>query len=140
MLDIPLLITRPEVKEVAESVSKRTGTQVTGAHVILAWSQVNGGSVIPKSVTPSRIRDNFKEVELTAEEIAKVSALGAQRRRYNTPYAASMFPSGPSPIEKIPLTTTQTSPAGTLTSSARRRRRPPTTRLSCKCLDALLVG
>jgi len=89
MLNIPLLITRPEVKEVAESVSKRTGTEVTGAHVILAWSQVNGGSVIPKSVTPSRIRDNFKEVELTADEIAKVSALGAERRRYNTPYAAN---------------------------------------------------
>ncbi|KAJ5407644.1 Aldo/keto reductase subgroup [Penicillium cosmopolitanum] len=89
MLNIPLLITRPEVKEVAESVSKRTGTEVTGAHVILAWSQVNGGSVIPKSVTPSRIRDNFKEVELTAEEIAKVNALGAERRRYNTPYAAN---------------------------------------------------
>ena len=101
MLNIPLLITRPEVKEVAESVSKRTGTQVTGAHVILAWSQVNGGSVIPKSVTPSRIRDNFKEVELTAEEIAKVSALGAERRRYNTPYAASTFPPSLSPLEKV---------------------------------------
>jgi L-glyceraldehyde reductase len=91
MLNIPLLITRPEVKEVAESVSKRTGTEVTGAHVILAWSQVKGGSVIPKSVTPSRIRDNFKEVELTAEEVAKIDALGANRRRYNTPYTASMF-------------------------------------------------
>lgn len=91
MLNIPLLITRPEVKEVAEAVAKRTGTEVTGAHVILAWSQVGGHSVIPKSVTPSRIRDNFKEVELTAEEVAKVSSLGegAKRRRYNTPYTAN---------------------------------------------------
>ncbi|KAJ5112792.1 hypothetical protein N7532_000837 [Penicillium argentinense] len=89
MLNIPLLITRPEVKEVAEAVSKRTGTEVTGAHVILAWSQVGGHSVIPKSVTPSRIRDNFKEVELTADEVAKISALGANRRRYNTPYTAN---------------------------------------------------
>ncbi|KAJ5780089.1 hypothetical protein N7457_005249 [Penicillium paradoxum] len=89
MLNIPLLITRPEVKEVAEAVSKRTGQEVTPAHVILAWSQVGGHSVIPKSVTPSRIRDNFKEIELTAEEIQKVSALGENRKRYNTPYTAN---------------------------------------------------
>ncbi|OKP13783.1 D/L-glyceraldehyde reductase [Penicillium subrubescens] len=89
MLNIPLLITRPEVKEVAEAVAKRTGQDVTPAHVILAWSQVGGHSVIPKSVTPSRIRDNFKEVELTAEEVAKVSALGNDRKRYNTPYTAN---------------------------------------------------
>ncbi|KAJ5133091.1 Aldo/keto reductase subgroup [Penicillium atrosanguineum] len=89
MLNIPLLITRPEVKEVAEAVAKRTGTEVTPAHVILAWSQVGGHSVIPKSVTPSRIRDNFKEIELLPEEVQKVSLLGQDRRRYNTPYAAN---------------------------------------------------
>ncbi|CAL5869905.1 uncharacterized protein PFLUO_LOCUS4138 [Penicillium psychrofluorescens] len=89
MLGLPLLITRPEVKEVAESVSKRTGSEVTGAHVILAWSQVGGHSVIPKSVTPSRIRDNFKEVELTPEEVQKVSALGKDRRRFNIPLTAN---------------------------------------------------
>ncbi|KAJ5519519.1 Aldo/keto reductase subgroup [Penicillium expansum] len=89
MLDIPLLITRPEVKEVAESVAKRTGQEVSPAHVILAWSQVGGHSVIPKSVTPSRIRDNFKEVELIPEEVQKVSVLGQERKRYNTPYAAN---------------------------------------------------
>ncbi|KAJ5736397.1 uncharacterized protein N7483_001522 [Penicillium malachiteum] len=87
--NVPLLITRPEVLEVAESVAKRTGNKVTGAHVILAWSQVGGHSVIPKSVTPSRIQDNFNEIELTAEEVAKVSALGQDRRRYNTPFIAN---------------------------------------------------
>ncbi|KAJ6164038.1 hypothetical protein N7470_002710 [Penicillium chermesinum] len=86
---VPLLITRPEIKEVAESAAKRLGTEVTPAHVILAWSQVGGHSVIPKSVTPSRIRDNFKEIELTPEEIAKVSKLESERRRYNTPYVAN---------------------------------------------------
>ena len=45
--------------------------------------------MIPKSVTPSRIRDNFKEVELTPEEVQKVSALGKDRRRYNIPYTAN---------------------------------------------------
>jgi L-glyceraldehyde reductase len=47
--DIPLLITRPEVKAIAEKKG------ATPAQVILAWSQVGGHSVIPKSVTPSRI-------------------------------------------------------------------------------------
>ncbi|KGO73974.1 Aldo/keto reductase [Penicillium italicum] len=89
MFDIPLLITRPEVKEVAESVAKRTGQEVSPANVILAWSQVGGHSVIPKSVTPSRIRDNFKEVELTPEEVHKVSVLGQNPKRYNTPFAAN---------------------------------------------------
>jgi L-glyceraldehyde reductase len=89
MIGEPLLITRPEVKEVAEEASKRLGKTVTPAHVILAWSQVGGHSVIPKSVTPSRIVDNFQEVELTPEEIAKVSALGNNRRRYNIPYTAN---------------------------------------------------
>lgn len=58
----------------------------------LAWSQVGGHSVIPKSVTASRIQDNFREIELTDEEVAKVSALGKDRKRYNTPYTASKFP------------------------------------------------
>ncbi|KAA8650865.1 putative aldehyde reductase (AKR1) [Aspergillus tanneri] len=86
---VPLLINRPEIKEVADSAAKRLGTPVSGAHVILAWSQVGGHSVIPKSITPSRIADNFKEIELTAEEVEKVSALGKERRRYNTPYVAN---------------------------------------------------
>ncbi|KAL5364720.1 NADP-dependent oxidoreductase domain-containing protein [Aspergillus floccosus] len=89
MIGVPLLVTRPEVKEVAESASKRLGTEVTPAQVILAWSQVGGHSVIPKSVTASRIVENFKEIELTADEIAKVSELGKERRRYNTPLVAN---------------------------------------------------
>ncbi|RAH69149.1 putative aldehyde reductase (AKR1) [Aspergillus aculeatinus CBS 121060] len=87
---VPLLVTRPEVKEVAESASQRLGKTVTPAQVILAWSQVGGHSVIPKSVTPSRIAENFQEVELTPEEVEKVSALGKDRRRYNTPYIANV--------------------------------------------------
>ncbi|KAI9925296.1 hypothetical protein ASPWEDRAFT_32407 [Aspergillus wentii DTO 134E9] len=89
MIGEPLLITRPEVKEVAEAVSKRTGEEVNPAQVILAWSQVGGHSVIPKSVTPSRIAANFKEIELVDEEIAKITAIGNTPRRYNIPYTAN---------------------------------------------------
>lgn len=89
MIGEPLLITRDEVKEVADSASKRVGRTVTPSQVILAWSQVGGHSVIPKSVTPHRIVENFQEVDLTPEEVEKVSQIGENQRRYNTPYVAN---------------------------------------------------
>ncbi|OJJ43931.1 hypothetical protein ASPZODRAFT_168775 [Penicilliopsis zonata CBS 506.65] len=85
----PLIINRPEVKAIAEQVSQRTGSPVSAAQVILAWSQVGGHSVIPKSVTPSRIRANFEEIELLPTEVEAVSALGAHPRRFNVPYIAN---------------------------------------------------
>lgn len=45
MLDIPLLITRPEVKEVAESVAKRTGQEVSPAHVMYDYTGLFCGIV-----------------------------------------------------------------------------------------------
>jgi len=89
MLDLPLLVRAPEVQHVAKLVSRRTGDAVTPAQVLLAWAQVGGHSVIPKSVTPARIRENFKEVELTPEEIGEVEKVGAKQRRYNVPYVAN---------------------------------------------------
>lgn len=89
MVGMPLLVTRPEVKEVAEEASIRTGATVTPAQVILNWSQVGGHSVIPKSVTPHRILENFQEVNLTSEEIAKVTAIGKEQHRFNIPYVAN---------------------------------------------------
>ncbi|EAW06704.1 putative aldehyde reductase (AKR1) [Aspergillus clavatus NRRL 1] len=88
VIGLPLLIASDEVKQVASDVSKRLGHEVSPAQVILAWSQFGGHSVIPKSVTPSRIAANFQEIELTSEEFEKVSELGKQRRRFNIPYAA----------------------------------------------------
>lgn len=89
MVGMPLLVTRDEVKEVADTASKRTGATVTPAQVILNWSQVGGHSVIPKSVTPHRIVENFQEVNLTPEEVAKVTAIGKVPRRFNIPYVAN---------------------------------------------------
>ncbi|KAL4882572.1 NADP-dependent oxidoreductase domain-containing protein [Aspergillus karnatakaensis] len=87
--DVPLLVAHPDVKAVAEQVGQRLGKTVSPAQVILAWSQVGGHSVIPKSVTASRIAENFQEIELTEDEIAKVNKLGDNRRRYNTPFVAN---------------------------------------------------
>ena len=89
MIGEPLLIARNEVKEVANSVSHRLGTSVTPSQVILAWSQVGNHSVIPKSVTPHRIVENFQEVDLTPEEVEEVAKLGENPRRYNVPLTAN---------------------------------------------------
>ncbi|KAI9373038.1 NADP-dependent oxidoreductase domain-containing protein [Aspergillus egyptiacus] len=89
MVNVPLLVAHPDVKAVADEASARLGKTVSPAQVILNWSQVGGHSVIPKSVTASRIAENFQEVELTEAEIAKVSKLGENRRRYNIPYTAN---------------------------------------------------
>ncbi|EER45646.1 NADP-dependent glycerol dehydrogenase [Histoplasma capsulatum var. duboisii H88] len=81
MIGEPLLITRPEIKAIADRLS------ATPAQVLLAWSQVGGHSVIPKSVTPARIVENFKEINLPPEDIATINGLGKVLKRYNTPYA-----------------------------------------------------
>jgi len=59
-------------KQVQE-VAKAHG--VDAGQVLIAWGAHRGTSVIPKSVTPSRIESNFQEIELTDEEFEKVSSL-----------------------------------------------------------------
>ncbi|KAH7022247.1 NADP-dependent oxidoreductase domain-containing protein [Ilyonectria destructans] len=84
-LGLPLLVATPEVKAIAERLSAAQGKAVTPAQVILAWSQIGGHAVIPKSVTPSRIRENFQEVELDADAIAALTKLGETPLRFNIP-------------------------------------------------------
>ncbi|KAK4500824.1 hypothetical protein PRZ48_009016 [Zasmidium cellare] len=83
MFNKPLLINDPEITKIAEKLG------ATPAQVILAWAQEGGHSVIPKSVTPSRIASNFKEVELSKEDLAAVNKLGDSPVRYNIPYIAN---------------------------------------------------
>ncbi|KAF2838429.1 putative aldehyde reductase [Patellaria atrata CBS 101060] len=80
---LPLLVDHPDIKAVAERI------QATPAQVILAWSQLDGKSVIPKSVTPSRIRENFQEVKLSDEDIKVIDAIGNDPKRMNVPYTAN---------------------------------------------------
>ncbi|CAH0021770.1 unnamed protein product [Clonostachys rhizophaga] len=89
MFNLPLLFSHQEVKDVAEKISSETKTRVTPTQVLLAWAQHGGHSVIPKSVTPARIAENFKEVDLSEEHIKAVESIGAQQRRYNIPYIAN---------------------------------------------------
>ncbi|KAH8809269.1 putative aldehyde reductase [Xylogone sp. PMI_703] len=82
----PLAISRQEVKDVATSASKRLGKEVTPAQVILAWAESGGHVVIPKSVSASRIAENFIQIELTDNEIAAINALGRENKRFGMPW------------------------------------------------------
>lgn len=54
----------------------------TAAQVVLAWHLERGSVVIPKSVTPSRIAENFAaaDLTLTAAEMAEIDALDRNGR------------------------------------------------------------
>lgn len=78
--DVPLLINHEVVTKIAEKHN------ATGAQVVLAWSQVGGHSVIPKSVTPSRIQANFQEIKISDEDVKAINAIGEKDPfRYNVP-------------------------------------------------------
>ncbi|KAM0286426.1 hypothetical protein ACHAQH_000852 [Verticillium albo-atrum] len=76
----PMAIENPVVKKIAERLS------ATPAQVILAWAQVGGHSVIPKSVTAERIRSNFQEVKITEEDVKEINELGKEQRRFAIPF------------------------------------------------------
>lgn len=66
-------------------IAKKRGV-ATGS-VMLSWGIAKGWSVIPKSVNPSRIETNLKEVFLpTEEEIEQINTLAKTKgRRFNRP-------------------------------------------------------
>ena len=46
--------------------------------------------MIPKSVTNSRIEENFKEIELSKEDIDAIENIGkTEPRRFNIPFVAN---------------------------------------------------
>ncbi|MGH3834782.1 MAG: aldo/keto reductase [Pseudonocardiaceae bacterium] len=55
---------------------------VTPAQVVLRWHLQTGNIVIPKSVTPARIRENFDtpNFELSPDDLAAIAALNTGRR------------------------------------------------------------
>jgi diketogulonate reductase-like aldo/keto reductase len=70
------VLTDPQIRAIAAAHGK------TAAQVILRWHLQVGTVVIPKSVTPSRIAENFDvfSFTLTDEEIAAIEALNTDTR------------------------------------------------------------
>jgi 2,5-diketo-D-gluconate reductase A len=66
----------PVIKEISERVGR------TPAQVTLRWHVQRGDIVFPKSVTPSRIRENFQifDFELSDDDIAAITALNRHER------------------------------------------------------------
>ena len=75
------LLSNAELKTIAEKYNK------TVAQVILRWHLQEGFVVIPKSVTPSRIEENFNvfDFELTADEMNVVRSLDTGKRLFFDP-------------------------------------------------------
>lgn len=71
------LLNDPAVTEIAEAKG------ATPAQVVLAWHLAVGNVVIPKSVTSERIVSNLAaaDVELTADEVARIDALDSAEGR-----------------------------------------------------------
>ena len=69
------------ILKIAEAHSK------SPAQVVLRWHLQNNTIVIPKSVTPSRIEENFNvfDFELTADEMQQIHQLNRNRRRGSHP-------------------------------------------------------
>lgn len=78
------LITADEVQEVAKKLNAEPG------QVLIAWGAQRGNfSIIPKSVNPKRIEQNFKQIELSPEDFQRVSdriRVGGHKR-FNIPMA-----------------------------------------------------
>ena len=71
-----------ELLEEAEIVAIAEAHERTAAQVMIRWHLQIGNVVIPKSVTPERIRENFDVFgfELSDEEMASIAAMDAGRR------------------------------------------------------------
>ncbi len=67
------LLTHPVITDIAQRLGR------TPAQIVIAWHLRLGNVVIPKSVTPIRIEENFDvfDIDLTDEDLAAVAGLDA---------------------------------------------------------------
>jgi len=79
------LFDEPAVKAVAEAHGR------TPAQVVLRWNLQRGNVVIPKSVTPERIRENWQVLDfaLTDKDLAEIDALDTGKRQGGDPLAVN---------------------------------------------------
>lgn len=69
-----------------QEVAKKLGAEA--GQVLIAWGRKRGYSVIPKSVNPSRIESNFKQIKLSDEDYNTVTSFIVEHgghHRFNIP-------------------------------------------------------
>jgi len=69
-----IVLEDPVIKDIAKRINK------SPAQVILRWHIQNDRRVFPKSVTPSRIEENFQlfDFTLSQKDIQAINALGSR--------------------------------------------------------------
>ena len=73
------MIEDPTLVEIGKKYGKN------GAQVALAWGIQSGQSVLPKSKTPSRIKDNLDgDFKLEKEDLEKIASID-KKLRFNDP-------------------------------------------------------
>lgn len=74
--DEPILLEDPVITEIANN------KDASPAQVLISWAIHRGIAVIPKSVNPKRLRENFAaaKVKLTTDEIHQIEAINRDRR------------------------------------------------------------
>lgn len=77
--DDPILLDNPRIREIAEAHA------CTPAQVLIRWSLQRGTSVIPKSVNPKRLQENFEsqQLELSAADMEAIATLDRHHRYIN---------------------------------------------------------
>lgn len=75
--DDVLLLEHPTIVDIADAHGATPG------QVLIAWALARGTSVVPKSVHPERIAENWaaRDVSLTDEDMAAIAALDAHQRK-----------------------------------------------------------
>ncbi|KAH7120454.1 aldehyde reductase [Dactylonectria macrodidyma] len=75
---LPKAIDDAEVIAIAKELGKQP------AQILIQWAVQRGTVVLPKSVTPSRIAENFEDFELPSEAFERINRLD-KNHRYNVP-------------------------------------------------------
>ncbi|WVR05336.1 hypothetical protein IAU60_002350 [Kwoniella sp. DSM 27419] len=88
----PRVIDHPEIIKIAERLNQQP------AQVLIAWIVKQGFCVIPKSVTPSRIKSNFEQFELSDADFEEINKVGLANQvrcnipcLYGTPWPLDIF-------------------------------------------------
>jgi alcohol dehydrogenase (NADP+) len=77
--DEPVLLNDPVIASIAIECG------ATPAQVLLQWGIARGTAVIPKSVSPQRLKENLGalELKLPAQSVGQVNQLDRQRRYFD---------------------------------------------------------